>query len=173
MLLLFWTFPCILLHFHYYFWLVCNIAGILMCCGQNLLFMASNRPSIILPLFCYICWRVSRNCRSCLPSQVLLICPFSVWFALDALNILFTSNVKFLSSLYLPAEPQFNVGWFKVGVPSLEHVPVHLLLTPVMLSPTAVTMICTVAFATFTASCAMACIIAACSFMILSYFLAS
>ena len=87
------------------------------------------------------------------------------------LNILFTSNLKFLSSICFSTGPQLNVGCFSASLPSLVTMLVGLLLTPELVSPAAVAMACTAVFAISTAACAMACFIAAWSVTILYYFL--
>ena len=75
--------------------------------------------------------------------------------------MLFTSNLEFLSPIYLSTEPQLNLGCFNPGLPSLGPVLVGSLLTPDLLSPVVVAMVCPAAFAASTDDCAMACVIAA------------
>ena len=67
----------------------------------ELLFNISDRPSTIFHATCSACVRASRNCKPCLPSQFLIIhtlCLHSLIFYV--LSISFTSNLKYLSTVY-------------------------------------------------------------------------
>ena len=78
------------------------------------------------------------------------------------LKILFTSSMKFLSSLYLSSASQFNVGYFILGLPSLHPalcVPSALARAMANItSLVASTTPCTVASFTFVCSLAIICI---------------
>ena len=62
------------------------------------------------------------------------------------LNILFASNLKFLSYIYLSGELQSNVGCFNVGLSCLGPLLVGSLLTQEILLAAAAAMVCTTAF---------------------------
>ena len=112
---------------------------------HDLLFNVSNRSSTALLSSCSARVRMSRNCRPCLPSQFLIICPLSTWFVLYVWNMLF--NLKFLHSVYLSVVFQSMVGSFIVGPPSLGPVPTDS--SPLGLVSTSVLAIvsaCTAAF---------------------------
>ena len=78
----------------------CNDLMVSLYCGLHLLFNVVHRPSIVIHLSSSVWVNVSRNCRPFLPSQSFMIAIFSVCAVLYDLNMLFTSNMKFLSSLY-------------------------------------------------------------------------
>ena len=77
-----------------------------------------------------------------------------------------------MTSIYLSTEPQSNMGFFNMGLPSLSPMLVGLLLTLEPLSPVNSAMVYTAAIVATTAACAVASVIAAWSVTILSYFLA-
>ena len=67
-------------------------------------------------LSCYVLDNVYKNCRLFLLSQFFTSTIFSVCCMLYDLNTLFTSNLNFLSSLYLSSASQLNVGCFIMGL---------------------------------------------------------
>ena len=57
------------------------------------------------------------NCMSCLPSHFLITDTLSALFILYVLSMLFTSNLKFLSSICLPIASQSNMQCFNEDTP--------------------------------------------------------
>ena len=86
-------------------------------CGLNLLFNVVKKHSIMLHLSIFV--DDSRNCRPCLHSHFFIISICSTCGMLFDLKILFTSSLKFLSSLHLSSPSQLNVGCFITGPPIL------------------------------------------------------
>ena len=62
----------------------------------------------------------SINCSPFLPSQIFTIANCSVWGVLYVINMIFTSNLKVLSLLYLSSASQMKVGCFMAGL-SILH----------------------------------------------------
>ena len=104
----------------------CNERAV-SCCGLNLLFRISNRPSTVLHNSCASCVRDSIKCRPCLYSQFLIMCTLSELCVLYIWNMLFTPNMKFLNFVYLSVTPQSKVG-FCYQLDCLCEVPCHLAL---------------------------------------------
>ena len=70
-------------------------------CGLNLSSNDVDKPCNVLHLSCSVWVSVSRNCGPFLPSKCFIIAIFSVCGILCDFNILFISDLKFLSSFYL------------------------------------------------------------------------
>ena len=75
--------------------------------------------------------------------------------------MLFTSNLKFLSSMNLSVIPQSKVGCFSLGLPSVGPILTGSLLTPGLLSVIATAMTYTASFMASTAICVVPCVISA------------
>ena len=72
--------------------------------------------------------------------------------------MLLTSNLKFLSSIYLSVELQSNVGYLNVGLTNMSPVPVGSLPSPKGPSLVITVIACIAVFTASTATCEMACI---------------
>ena len=131
-------------------------------CCVGLLFNVAKRPSIVLHLSHSICANNSRNCRPFLPSQLfyLMIAICSACGILYDSKIVFTSSLKFMSSLYLCSASQLNVGCFIMGPPSLDT-------TFCVLSATATVMVCTAAIVASATACVIASLVFVCCLAII------
>ena len=87
-----------------------------LCWGLNLLFKVYNKPSNVLCVSCSACVRSPMNFRYSLPRQFLVIATLPAWFV-SRLKMFFTSNLKFLSSVYLSVAFQSKDGCFSVCLP--------------------------------------------------------
>ena len=114
----------------------------------NLPFNVLNGPPAVSHFSCLHCVSVSNNCNPFLPSHFFIIDIFSVSGVLCDLNILFTSRVKFFSSLYFSSVSQLNVGCFSMGMPTLG--PTFCL---VLFSELAAGMTCNTAFISLAVTC--------------------
>ena len=94
------------------------------------------------------------------------MCPLQLlpWFAGNVLlnEVFFTSNLKFLSSVYLSVVFQLNVGCFMMDLPSLVSVLC-------VLSDSAAVMACIATLAALSTTCAIAAFELVCSVAIFAY----
>ena len=105
------------------------------------------------------------NRRPLLPNQYFTIANYSVQGMLYDASILFTSNLKLLSSLYLSSASKLKLGCFIAGLPILCPT-VHCGLSVV-----AATIACIVALVASATAFAIASLAIACSFAIFLFVL--
>ena len=84
---------------------------------------------------------------------------FSVLFTLYDCNVLFTSNLMFLSSAYLSVELQSNVAYLNVGPPNLCPALVGSILALEWPLHVATAVARTLAFTASIVACGMACVV--------------
>ena len=131
-----------------------------------MLFRVLNSPSNIL-YHSGSSWVIdSINCRPCLPSPHFKILYTIFCFVSCVWNMLFISNLKFLSSVYLHLAPKPKVGCSSVGLPTLGSMPVDLFLGLVSVSALVSAITCTAAPAVPVAACVIAYIFSVCHFLI-------